>query len=66
LLERAIEVAETAGDLEGAGRATLSIIEELGEKLPAKELVAIYCSHRSQRCELRPNKGGQLRLPSAR
>ena len=44
LLERAIEVAETTGDLEGAGRAKLSIIEELGEKIPAKELVAIYRS----------------------
>ena len=44
LLERAIEVAETTGDLEGAGRAKLSIIEEFGEKIPAKELVAIYRS----------------------
>ena len=44
LLERAIEVAETTGDLEGAGRAKLSIIEELGEKIPAKELVSIYRS----------------------
>ncbi len=44
LLERAIEVAETTGDLEGAGRAKLSIIEELGEKIPTKELVSIYRS----------------------
>jgi CheY-like chemotaxis protein len=44
LLEQAIEVAETTGDLEGAGRAKLSIIEELGEKIPAKELVSIYRS----------------------
>jgi CheY-like chemotaxis protein len=44
LLERAIEVAERTGDLEGAGRAKLSIIEELGEKIPAKELVSIYRS----------------------
>jgi CheY-like chemotaxis protein len=44
LLERAIEVAETAGDLEGAGRAKLSIIDELGEKIPTKELVSIYRS----------------------
>jgi CheY-like chemotaxis protein/tetratricopeptide (TPR) repeat protein len=44
LLERAIEVAETTGDLEGAGRAKLSIIEELEEKVPAKELVSIYRS----------------------
>ncbi len=44
LLERAIEVAETTGDLEGSGRAKLSIIEELEEKIPAKELVSIYRS----------------------
>jgi CheY-like chemotaxis protein/tetratricopeptide (TPR) repeat protein len=44
LLERAVEVAETTGDLEGAGRAKLSIIEELGEKIAAKELVSIYRS----------------------
>jgi CheY-like chemotaxis protein/tetratricopeptide (TPR) repeat protein len=44
LLERATGVAETTGDLEGAGRAKLSIIEELGEKIPAKELVSIYRS----------------------
>jgi CheY-like chemotaxis protein len=44
LLERAIEVAETTGDLEGAGRAKLSIIEELGKKIPAKELVSVYRS----------------------
>jgi CheY-like chemotaxis protein/tetratricopeptide (TPR) repeat protein len=43
-LERAIEVAETTGDLEGAGRAKLSIIEELEEKIPTKELVSIYRS----------------------
>jgi tetratricopeptide (TPR) repeat protein len=29
LLQRAIDTAETCGDLEGAGRARLSIIEEL-------------------------------------
>lgn len=44
LLERANEVAETTGDLEGAGRAKLSIIEEIGDKLPARELVSIYRS----------------------
>jgi len=42
VLERAIDVAETTGDLEGAGRAKLSTIEELGEKIPAKELISIY------------------------
>jgi len=44
LLERAIEVAETVGDLEGAGRAKVSIIEEFGDKIPAKELITIYRS----------------------
>lgn len=43
-LQRAIEVSEIAGDLEGAGRAKLSIIEELGEKLSIKELISIYRS----------------------
>jgi hypothetical protein len=42
ILERAVEVAETTGDPEGAGRAKLSIIEELGEKISAKELISIY------------------------
>lgn len=42
LLERAIEVAETTGDFEGAGRARLSIIEELEEKIPAKDLISTY------------------------
>jgi CheY-like chemotaxis protein/tetratricopeptide (TPR) repeat protein len=42
LLERAIEVAGTAGDLEGSGRAKLSIIEELGEQTSARELASIY------------------------
>jgi CheY-like chemotaxis protein/tetratricopeptide (TPR) repeat protein len=44
LLERAIEVAETVGDLEGAGRAKLSIIEEFGGKISARELITIYRS----------------------
>jgi len=43
-LQRAAEIAQTAGDLEGAGRAQLSIIEELGEQTAAKELVTIYQS----------------------
>jgi CheY-like chemotaxis protein/tetratricopeptide (TPR) repeat protein len=44
LLQRAIEVAETTGDLEGAGRAKLSVIEEFEEKIPVKELVSIFRS----------------------
>src|SRR5437016_5624525 len=43
-LQRAIEVAETAGDLEGAGRAKLSIIEELSGQTPAAQLVSVYVS----------------------
>ena len=42
LLQRAIEVAETAGDLEGSGRAKLSIIEELCEQTSTRELASIY------------------------
>src|SRR5207244_12686791 len=44
LLERAIEVAETTGDPEGAGRAKLSTIEELSGQTPAPQLVSIYQS----------------------
>lgn len=42
LLERAMQIAETAGDLEGAGRAKLSIIEELTAQTPAHELGRDY------------------------
>ena len=44
MLQRAIEVAETAGDLEGAGRAQLSLIEELSDQTAAPQLVSIYDS----------------------
>lgn len=44
VLERAIDVAETAGDFEGAGRAKLSILEEFGNKLSGKELITVYRS----------------------
>jgi len=43
-LQHAIEVAQTAGDLEGAGRGQLSVIEELGDQTSAKELVSTYRS----------------------
>jgi CheY-like chemotaxis protein len=43
-LQRAITVAETAGDLEGAGRAKLSIIEELREQTSAEDLAVVYRS----------------------
>jgi CheY-like chemotaxis protein/tetratricopeptide (TPR) repeat protein len=41
-LDHAIEVAERCGDLEGAGRARLSIVEELGGQTSANELALIY------------------------
>ena len=44
LLERAVELAKTTGDPGGAGRATLSIIEELGDKMNAKDLVSTFRS----------------------
>jgi CheY-like chemotaxis protein len=42
LLDRAIEIAETCGDLEGAGRAKLSIIEELTAQTSPIELADTY------------------------
>ena len=42
LLDRAIEIAETCGDLEGAGRAKLSIIEELTAQTTPIELAETY------------------------
>jgi len=44
VLLRAIEIAETTGDLEGAGRAKLSFIEEFGNQLAGRELITIYRS----------------------
>jgi len=41
-LERAILVAEQAGDLEGAGQAALTVIEELGEHFTPTDLSALY------------------------
>ena len=41
-LERAILVAEQAGDLEGAGQAALTVIEELGEHFMPADLGALY------------------------
>ncbi|HEV7374358.1 MAG TPA: sigma 54-interacting transcriptional regulator, partial [Pyrinomonadaceae bacterium] len=43
VLERAIEVAEQAGDIEGAGRAALTLIEELKERLSEDEVREVYC-----------------------
>ena len=42
MLQRAVEVAERAGDLEGAGQAALTLIEELGEDLLSGELSTAY------------------------
>jgi CheY-like chemotaxis protein len=42
LLDRAIEIAEICGDLEGAGRAKLSVIEELTAQTTPLELAATY------------------------
>jgi two-component system chemotaxis response regulator CheY len=41
-LQRAVEVAQTAGDLESAGMAALTILEELPEHLPPHDLSATY------------------------
>lgn len=41
-LQSAVEVAHNAGDLEDAGLAALSIIEELGERLSADDLTLTY------------------------
>lgn len=43
-LDRAIEAGENCGDLEGAGRARLTIIEELKDQTPTDELVSIHRS----------------------
>lgn len=42
ILQQAVEVAHQAGDLESAGRAALTIIEELGDTLPDEDLSATY------------------------
>jgi tetratricopeptide (TPR) repeat protein/CheY-like chemotaxis protein len=42
LLDRAIQVAEICGDVEGSGRAKLSIIEELTAQTSPQELVETY------------------------
>jgi CheY-like chemotaxis protein len=41
-LQRAVEVGEQAGDLEGAGQAALTMIEELGAQLSNDDLSATY------------------------
>jgi transcriptional regulator with PAS, ATPase and Fis domain len=43
VLERAIEVAERAGDIEGGGRAALTLMEELKERLSEDEVREVYC-----------------------
>jgi hypothetical protein len=41
-LERAIIVAEQSGNIEGAGLATLTLIEELGERFTPADLSVLY------------------------
>ncbi len=41
-LQRAIEVAQNAGDVDAAGLAALTIIEELGEHIPPHDLSATF------------------------
>jgi CheY-like chemotaxis protein/tetratricopeptide (TPR) repeat protein len=41
-LQRAMEVAQSAGDTEAEGLAVLTVIEELGEHLPAEDLTPTY------------------------
>jgi len=41
-LQRAIEVAQTSGDPEGAGRTHLTTIEELGQQISVDEVVSNY------------------------
>jgi DNA-binding NtrC family response regulator len=43
-LERATELAANAGDRDGAGRASLATIEELGKWISKTELISIYRS----------------------
>ncbi len=54
-LLRAAEVAENAGDAEAAGLAALTIIEELGDHLPADDLSVIY----NRAAELLSRSGNQ-------
>jgi tetratricopeptide (TPR) repeat protein len=44
LFDRATEIATTANDLEGAALVKLALIEEMGLKISAKELMSIYQS----------------------
>lgn len=41
-LQRAVETAENAGDSEAAGLAALTVLEELGEQMPAQDLGDTY------------------------
>jgi two-component system phosphate regulon response regulator PhoB len=42
VLDRAVGTAERTGDIEGAGRAKLSLIEEFGDKMNARELISAF------------------------
>jgi tetratricopeptide (TPR) repeat protein len=47
--QRAVDVGEAAGDLEGAGRALLSLIEEVGDRMPPGQLCRAYL-HADELC----------------
>lgn len=66
-LERAIEVAQVAGDRDGGGLAALTVIEELGKQLPVERLHDYYLSAESslsgsQHRQIRARLGDCARL----
>lgn len=62
-LQRAITTAEQAGDLDAAGRAALTIIEELSQHIPYSELYNLY-NHASELLIKRENPSIASRLLS--
>jgi tetratricopeptide (TPR) repeat protein len=54
-LQRAMEVAQSAGDTEAEGLTVLTVIEELGEHLPAEDLTPTY----DRAAELLSHSGNQ-------
>ncbi|HYE65028.1 MAG TPA: sigma 54-interacting transcriptional regulator, partial [Pyrinomonadaceae bacterium] len=66
-LERAMEVAEQTGDSGGAGRAALTIIEELNDQLTPDETHAIYgCADQLLARSQHPETLDRLRLCARR
>jgi CheY-like chemotaxis protein len=60
-LQRAVETAEHGGDPEGAGVAAVSIIEELGEQMSAREICGVF-EHASALLSNSRNPGTLTRL----